>query len=50
MDEYEVNLNVGREMPAHHARLDTKVALKAWSRHVHMQFFLYIILREAIHP
>jgi hypothetical protein len=37
-------------MPARHARSDTKVALKAWSRRVHIQFFLYIILREAVHP
>jgi hypothetical protein len=47
MDGHEVNPNVGTDMPSHHARSNTKVALKAWSRRVYIQFFLYIILREA---
>jgi hypothetical protein len=47
MDECGVNLKVG-EMFAHHAESDTKVALKAWSHCVHIQFFVYIASREAI--
>jgi hypothetical protein len=47
MDGYEVNSNVGTDMPFHHAESKAKLALKAWSRRVHIQFFLYIILREA---